>query len=650
MMDEGEQTAMADMEHEARVMELAQQQQEALQNLENIVQNQQQLHNTLILNAQNQQNSQRLPQEEEVVDNIPNLPIPNNNNGSVPNQRHQGTIRRRNGLYKLYSMCNIQLYLIISIFFAFLAIYPSHLSFESIRISVNPYSEIYVKQAVNNIKSQHTATAAALDSQGNVININKSSNIKKGMFGWEAVVEHTSKTSKQPSSPLPQNTNTWFDMWEKFTLDMSSHLAEHYLILQQIISYPLTLIKSTQIEEVAPNNNEATESSSVKTWWLPPWEWKNKHKHDNNNDDTLVDETTDKQHLEKNTKQKNTKKKIKLHPHLSPILRKVDYASISSFLSDKNDGSETVDTSTSTTEEESKHYTTFMNIIDKVFTSTPRLIAVANLLLAVVYLLQTAVADLFLGPINTSNNADADTLLPPQDEASSRRRGGREHFFGFLLFKLLIISSVLEPDGIDFFILLSWYTLLSFMRSLSHLAGMTSKHTSQSGEPPCKGSLRLLILVLVCDVAAMSCFATAFHSIGFSELLLLTFDCLLMFFGTVTHIVKYYALTIEESHRFSVQHLEQRQLELHERRNNAEESDDTNTSGGDSREDEDSSLDDELEKINQAVQLDEAKHTNRRRRIEKAIFLLELFTLFLKMVHFIHLWSTHGTSFTLADG
>ena len=643
-MDEGEQTAIADMEHEARVMELAQQQQEALQNLENIVQNQQQLHNTL------QQNSQQLPEEEEVVDNIPNLPIPNNNNDPMPNQRHQGIIRRRNGLYKLYSMCNIQLYLIISIFFAFLAIYPSHLSFESIRISVNPYSEIYVKQAVTNVNSQH-ASAAALDSQGNVININKSSNTKKGMFGWEAVVEHTSKTSKQPSSPLPQNTNTWFDMWEKFTLGMSSHLAEHYSILQQIVSYPSTLIKSTQIEEVTTNNNEANESSSVKSWWLPPWEWTNKHKRDNNNNDTLVGEITDKQHLEKNTKQKNTKKKkIKLHPHLSPILRKIDLTSISPFLSNKNDGSETVDTSTSTTEEESKHYTTFMNIIDKVFTSTPRLIAVANLLLAVVYLLQTAVADLFLGPINTSNNADA-TLLPPQDETSRRRRGGREHFFGFLLFKLLIISSVLEPDGIDFFILLSWYTLLSFMRSLSHLAGMTSKHTSQSGEPPCKGSLRLLILVLVCDVAAMSCFATAFHSIGFSELLLLTFDCLLMFFGTITHIVKYYALTIEESHRFSVQHLEQRQLELHERRNNAEESDDTNTSGGDSREDEDSSLDDELEKINQAVQLDEAKHTNRRRRIEKAIFLLELFTLFLKMVHFIHLWSTHGTSFvTLADG
>ena len=649
-MDEGEQsTAMADMERDARVMELAQQQQEALQNLENIVANQQHLHNTL--STQNQQNSQQQPQEEEVVVDIPNLPIPNNDNDLRPSERRQGTIRRRNGLFKLYSMCNIQLYLIISTFFAFLAIYPSHVSFESIRISVNPYSEIYVNQAVNNVKSQHTATAAALDSQGNVINIHKSST-KKGMFGWEAIVEYNSKKSKHthPSSPLPQNNvNTW---WEKFTLDMSSHLAEHYSILQQIISYPSTLNKATQIKEVATNNNEAKESSSVKTWWLPPWEWKYKHKQNNNND-TLVDETTDKQHLEKNTTQKNTKKKIKLHPHLSPILRKIDLTSISPFLSNKNDGSETVDTSTSTTEEESKHYTTFMNIIDKVFTSTPRLIAVANLLLAVVYLLQTAVADLFLGPINTSNNADA-TLLPPQDETSRRRRGGREHFFGFLLFKLLIISSVLEPDGIDFFILLSWYTLLSFMRSLSHLAGMTSNHTGQSGEPPCRGSLRLLILVLVCDIAAMSCFAMAFHSIGFSELLLLTFDCLLMFFGTITHIVKYYALTIEESHRFSVQHLEQRQLELHAQRNNdntdREDSDDTNISVRDSREDEDSSLDDKLEQINQAVQLDEAKHTNRRRRIEKAIFLLEVFTLFLKMVHFIHLWSIHGTSFTLADG
>ena len=38
-----------------------------------------------------------------------------------------------------------------------------------------------------------------------------------------------------------------------------------------------------------------------------------------------------------------------------------------------------------------------------------------------------------------------------------------------MVFKLLLISAVVEPDTLDLLILLSWYTLLSFLRSLAHL-------------------------------------------------------------------------------------------------------------------------------------------------------------------------------------
>ena len=302
----------------------------------------------------------------------------------------------------------------------------------------------------------------------------------------------------------------------------------------------------------------------------------------------------------------------------------------------------------------------FITIVDKTFSSTPRLIAIANFLIVLTYLLQKALADLFLG--NTPQ------LFP--NEASRRQRVGRERFVGFLLFKLLLISVVLELDQIDLFIFLVWYTLVTFLRSLSHLAGNTANHASQSGEPPCPGVLRLLVLVLVCNVsAAMGCMAIF---TDWNILLLLTFDCILLGIDVVTHIMRHVVSTAEEVHRMKISLLEERQLELHaQRRVQLGGSNDSIRSSrgmemecdenanelhrglqeSRARADDNLSFENELRRIDGAIQISESEHGRRMASIGTAVFSLEITALCLTISHFLHVWSLHGTAgFSLVDG
>jgi hypothetical protein len=82
---------------------------------------------------------------------------------------------------------------------------------------------------------------------------------------------------------------------------------------------------------------------------------------------------------------------------------------------------------------------------------------------------------------------------------------GCEKMGVFLVFKLLLISAVVASDTLDLLILLSWYALLSILRSLAHLCANAIQHASAAGQAPARGVLRLLILVLIGN-----CLAAAF--------------------------------------------------------------------------------------------------------------------------------------------
>lgn len=294
-------------------------------------------------------------------------------------------------------------------------------------------------------------------------------------------------------------------------------------------------------------------------------------------------------------------------------------------------------------------------LVDKILTSTPRIVSIINLLLAVTYLLHSIVATLFLGDsvVLTIDNSEHDfvgdaTLVGMGAVGMSApdrlQRSGRERLGGYLLFKLLLITAVVQPDVLDLLILLVWYTILAFLRSLSYLAGMTVSHTSVSGQSPHKGVLRLLIAVILCDISAASTCAALFHSAGLGMVLLLTCDCVLLALDALTHLCRYVQQSLDEKHQELLSSLERRQLDILDnlRYENSQE------------ESHEMSLQEDVRlmtlRIDQEMEVLEQRHAKSHRVLDFSAFLFEVNALMITVVHFIHVWFLHGVTFNLVDG
>jgi hypothetical protein len=304
------------------------------------------------------------------------------------------------------------------------------------------------------------------------------------------------------------------------------------------------------------------------------------------------------------------------------------------------------------------------DLLDKVLTSTPRLMAIANLLLSITYLVHTAVANLFLD-------------LP---SLSRESWSGRERLGGFLVFKLLLISAVVAPDTLDLLILLSWYTLLSFLRSLAGLSAATTAHTSQSGQAPRPGVLTLLILILLSDILSASLCVALFHGAGWGMVLLLTCDCALLAVDVISHILRHLTQTMDLSHSAQISRLEAAQLALHNQlreqqqqliieQQQEESSTERNANDGDraieNREGErcdgkqningdavltEENVTEQCRRLDQRMERMESLHNRRLGILETAVFGLQLLAYTLTVIHFLHIWTLHGLQFTLIDG
>jgi hypothetical protein len=264
----------------------------------------------------------------------------------------------------------------------------------------------------------------------------------------------------------------------------------------------------------------------------------------------------------------------------------------------------------------------------------------ANFLLSITYLVHTAIANLFLDLPSLSRESWA----------------GRERLGGFLVFKLLLISAVVAPDTLDLLILLTWYTMLSFLRSLAGLAAATTAHTSQSGQPPRRGVLSLLMLVLLSDILAAASCVALFHGAGWSMVVLLTCDCALLGVDVLSHILRHVSQRLDLAHASHIAQLEARQLALHNnlhRWNRAGTSQVTETVPETITETPaltEEQVMDESRNLDQRMERLETQHNRRLHILETAVFVLQLMAYSLTIAHFLHIWSLHGLQFTLIDG
>ena len=315
-------------------------------------------------------------------------------------------------------------------------------------------------------------------------------------------------------------------------------------------------------------------------------------------------------------------------------------------------------------------------IIDNILTSIPRLLAIANFMLTMTYLLHFAIASWFLDEHGTMSTPTAGRGTTGSQGAGDWASPARERIGGFLVFKLLLISAVVAPDTFDLLILLTWYTTLSCLRSLNHLANERTTHLNSLGQPPRSGVLNLLLLVLVGDVVAAASCVALFHAAGWGMVMLLTCDCITLAAQVISHILKYFTCLLEDVHSQTIQSLEARQLGLHnsisnqgqhqQGDSNVEDLEHFNHHTLEDAADEDHEHYTQVEEHTrhtlpageaweQSRQLDrrmeslELAHARRLSIMDNFIFSLDLLYHVLSVTHFCHIWSLHGVQFTLID-
>lgn len=311
---------------------------------------------------------------------------------------------------------------------------------------------------------------------------------------------------------------------------------------------------------------------------------------------------------------------------------------------------------------------TLTDLIDKVLTSTPRLLAISNFLLTLTYILHSAVADWFLGNARRQNASPTSSLLGHNQYSHTAAipniepHGSGEKMGGFLIFKLLLISAVVTPDTLDLLILLSWYTLLSFLRSLANLAAHAIHHASAAGQSPPGPVLQLLCWVGLFNIAAACSCVALFRAAGIGMVLLLTCDCALTALYVMSHILQHFQATWEVQHATAVAGLEEDVASSHLNSNTRNPDQQNESSRNNVREDNlvNSNANQHpvsfvfpaarSERAEERIQLLEEQHNRRIAIIESVVFTLQLMGHLLTVCHFVHIWSLHGVQFTLIDG
>jgi len=668
-------------ERRTRIMELAQQQQMTIQLLDEVVANQRNLQENLEgnrLRRRRQQldvndglgghaEHQLLEEEGQPPANNDNIIHRRQQQQAPNNPMHHHHHHREGG--SLFTVT--QIYFIVSALFAFLAVVtsPSNIGMSAPLFSKLLYSfdKTVVKRGAvssNNHRGDVVETTVVKKHGGGV-----DDNLSKGTDSDGAVGNnqdffhppswhHQQRTMKSPDSERSpkkgKKTSSTSDnvAWEELLTEAFENIRDHYkdqyLILQNFWMYGTLSNLSDPLAAATGSHRE--EDRYV--WSIFPWTWWGRNSHLKKNEDS-------------NKSMKSGISKGKTFSLFSIAMDVIDPHAAS-----EEKAASSTDTSSGASrsgEEEKKETSSAVSLAEKILSSTPRLIAIANLLLALVYLFHAALADLFLGTSNVDQTRQQQHQQgnTADDQIRRQRRAGRERLGGYLLFKLLLISSVLDPGTEDLLILFSWYMVLSFLRSLTHLAGSTASRASQSGQPPHPGALRLLIAVLICDVVAATACIVLFRGAGWHMLLLLTCDCALVAADAMAHIVKYFGSTMEERHRSRNSSLEEELASLRRRsRERLEqyrddlmlaESEYVNEAEFDvsmlpiRRRSRLERMESDVVRLEREIEERELLHTRHMKIADVAVFVFEMSALILTMAHFMHIWAWHGASFGLVD-
>ena len=648
-------------ERRTRIMELAQQQEMTIQVIDEVVLNQRNLRDNLATNRlrrrrRHQDHDVDVLGEHEGHLDQPGIDNDADNEQNVPRRQHHlphdHHIHHREG----NAFTATQIYFIASVLFAILAVVtsPSHVGvsvpfLSRMQSKVHTSIKIDVVEGVNHI---------SVETEKNIVNNNGggtgmtlSRRLEPNGVGVEKSnysERHYQEKEEEDSTDL-----SWNELLTNAFENVRDHYKNQFLILQNF------WMSGTLTDSSSMSNSTQNDVKSISSW---SWGKKNSTK------------------KEGSTESITKKKKSSIAKSNNVSLYSIAMGVINSSPHDvavKATATGTKSGASQASVKDEEKIKIPVSLSEKLLSSTPRLIAIANLLLALVYLIHTAVADLFLGPSNVvqpRRQQEQQQQQQPQQQQGTgisdeqtrhQRRLGRERLGGFLLFKLLLISSVLDPSTEDVLILFSWYMMLSFLRSLTHLAGSTANRAFLSGQPPRPGTLKLLFAVFICNgIAAIGCISI-FNGAGWHTLLLLTCDSALVAIDTIAHIMKYIGSTMEDRHRrwsssseddiASIQRRSRELLEQYRPNESGTTDQDINTAEFDTsvlpirQQSELEQIESEIVRIQQEIERRESFHTRLIKVADVLVFGFELSALMLTAGHYLHIWAIHGASLGLVD-
>lgn len=309
-------------------------------------------------------------------------------------------------------------------------------------------------------------------------------------------------------------------------------------------------------------------------------------------------------------------------------------------------------------------------LFEKILTSSARLLTIVNLALCLTFLVHSYVAYFFLGRHLEHTSRPRRGLAGSADlhctPVYAIRLVG-----GYILFKLMLITSVLSPlHAVDVLILLSWYTGLCFLRSLAYMAHVSlnrlisvASMQQQDGGNELEsdaqgfiskqknGILQLLLLTLVCTIASGVGCVFFFYKAGLPTVTLLGMDAIILTIDISRYLFTYVqGIIVETYYRDRISQLEERQLDqsdighassqhqIHNPTNHVDHRDSSRTTEGI-----------ESEQFEREIELTEREHRLYANLFQSFSYGFEIVSSLVTACHFIHIWHWHGLRFGLVD-
>jgi hypothetical protein len=291
---------------------------------------------------------------------------------------------------------------------------------------------------------------------------------------------------------------------------------------------------------------------------------------------------------------------------------------------------------------------TITELLDKILSSTPRLLVMANLFLCMTYGLHTAIANCFLSSATAADNLSMERICL------------------YLIFHMLLASAVVAPDALDTVILSCWYTCLGFLRSLAYASYTQTNEGARAGQDAQNGVFYLLMLVFVLNAAAALVCWALFHSAGVNMMILLTWDCA----NVATFVVKVmllhaqqgwelrYARTVERVQQEQLQAASDASRQNETAADNQHEIDVTALAEAPAVDQTSTTQQQQLQPLlhledssgNLVLEQIERSHMRWNSLIDNTVAALQLATHLLTVAHMLHVWSLHGFQWSLIDG